>query len=86
MVQIASVAPRRLESHYGFGIRYFDAEASSLWFGPRVRPALAGTLFFSPPVEPAVDWLRVLPILVAPPPHFTFSCLGCRRHDDGFMP
>jgi hypothetical protein len=32
-----------------------------------VNPAPAGPLFISPPVEPAVDWLRVLPILVALP-------------------
>jgi len=32
-----------------------------------VSPAPAGPLFISPPVEPTVDWLRLLPILVALP-------------------
>ena len=32
-----------------------------------MSPAPAGPLFISPPVEPTVDWLRVLPILVALP-------------------
>ena len=32
-----------------------------------MSPAPTGALFVSPPVEPAVDWLRMLPILVALP-------------------
>jgi hypothetical protein len=32
-----------------------------------VSPAPAGPLFVSPPLEPSVDWLRLLPILVAAP-------------------
>ena len=32
-----------------------------------MSPAPAGPLFISPPVEPTVDWLRLLPLLVALP-------------------
>src|SRR5262249_25620472 len=45
----------------------FDVVGGRPWRGPVVNAAPGETLFTSPPVQPVVDWLHVLPILVALP-------------------